>query len=143
MPETDYNPAARKPLWLLFQDGDSPKDPFLAFSHHVSTQSRRAIQISHRSALPLRKKNHLVPSGRVMKTILNTRNEARVPMPAPRVPNRFFGTWDLHYLKLGIRDLKEKSGRVSRLKVCTGGGMPKITLGITELHEIVGRDYGI
>ena len=43
----------------------------------------------------------------------------------------------------GIRDLKEKSGRVSRLKVCTGGGMPKITLGITGLHEIWGRDYRI
>ena len=60
-----------------------------------------------------------------------------------RVPSRFFGIRDFHYLKLGIRDLKEKSGRVSRLKVCTGGGMPKITLGITGLHEIWGRDYMI
>jgi len=60
-----------------------------------------------------------------------------------RVPNRFFGIRDFRYLKPGIRDLKEKSGRVSRLKVCTGGGMPKITLGITGLHEILGRDYGI
>ena len=25
-----------------------------------------------------------------------------------RVPNRVFGIWDFHYLKLGIRDLKEK-----------------------------------
>ena len=60
-----------------------------------------------------------------------------------RVPSRFFGIRDSHYLKLGIRDLKEKSGRVSRLKVCTGGGMPKITLGITGLHEILRRDFGV
>ena len=69
--ETDYNPAARKPLWLLFQDGDSPTDPFLAFSHHVSTQSRR-IKLTECSYcylnFPLKcaaaqKKNHLVPSG--------------------------------------------------------------------------------
>ena len=32
-----------------------------------------------------------------------------------RVPNRFFGIQDFHYLKLGIRDLKEKSGRVSSM----------------------------
>ena len=44
---------------------------------------------------------------------------------------------------LGIRDLKAKSGRVLGLKVYVGGGMPKITLGITGLHEILGRDYGI
>ena len=29
------------------------------------------------------------------------------------------------------------------LKVCTGGGMPKITRGITGLPEILGRDYGV
>ena len=29
------------------------------------------------------------------------------------------------------------------MKVCAGGGMPKITLGITGLLEILGRDYGI
>ena len=46
-------------------------------------------------------------------------------------------------MKLGIRDLKEKSGRDSGLKVYARGGMPKITLGITGLHEILGRDYGI
>ena len=34
-------------------------------------------------------------------------------------------------------------GRVSGLKVCLGDGTPKITLGITELHETLGRDYGI
>ena len=44
---------------------------------------------------------------------------------------------------LGIRDLKAKSGRVLGLKVSVGGGMPKITLGNTGLHEILGRDYGI
>ena len=36
-------------------------------------------------------------------------------------------------LKLRIRDLKEKS----KLKICPGGGIRKITLGITGLHEIV------
>ena len=39
--------------------------------------------------------------------------------------------------------MKAKSGRVSGLKVCARGGMPKITLGITGLYEIFGRDYGI
>ena len=47
------------------------------------------------------------------------------------------------YLRLGIRDFKAKSGRDSGLKVCAGGGMPKVTLGITGLPEIWGRDYGI
>ena len=42
-----------------------------------------------------------------------------------------------------IRDFTEKSGRDSGLKVCAGGGVPKTTLGITRLLEIVGRDYGI
>ena len=44
---------------------------------------------------------------------------------------------------LGIRDLKAKLGPVLGLKVCVGGGVPKITLGITGLHKILGRDYGI
>ena len=57
--------------------------------------------------------------------------------------DRFFGTRKFPYLTLGIRDLKAKSGRVSGLKVCLGGGMPIITLGITGLHEILSRDYGI
>ena len=43
---------------------------------------------------------------------------------------------------LGIRDLKAKSGRDWGLKVCAEGGMPKITLEVTGLHEILGRDYG-
>ena len=46
-------------------------------------------------------------------------------------------------MKLGIRDFKAKSGRDSGLKVCAGGGMPKVTLGITGLPEILGRGYGI
>ena len=41
------------------------------------------------------------------------------------------------------RNFKAKSGRDSGLKVSSEGGMPKITLGITGLHEILGRDYGI
>ena len=60
-----------------------------------------------------------------------------------RVPNRFSGIRDFPSLKLGIRDFTAKSGRDPRLKVCAGGGMPKIALGITGLLEILGRDYGI
>ena len=60
-----------------------------------------------------------------------------------RVPNRFFGIREFPYLKLGIRDFKAKSRRDSGLKVCAGGGLPKITLGITGLHEVFGQDYGI
>ena len=56
---------------------------------------------------------------------------------------RFFGIRDFPSLKLGIRDFTAKSGRDSGLKVCAGGGMPKIALGITGLLEILGRDYGI
>ena len=56
---------------------------------------------------------------------------------------QFFGTRDFPYLKLGIQNLKAKSARVSGLKVCQGGGIPKTTLGITGLQEILGRDYGI
>ena len=50
---------------------------------------------------------------------------------------------DFPYLRLGIRDFKGKSGRDLGLKVCAGGGMPKVTLGITGLPENLGRDYGI
>ena len=60
-----------------------------------------------------------------------------------RVSNKFFEMRDFPYLTLGIRDFQAKSGRDSGLKVCAGGGMPKVTLGITGLPEILGRDYGI
>ena len=60
-----------------------------------------------------------------------------------RVPNSFLGIRDFPYLRLGIRDNKAKSGQDSGLKACAGVGKPKITLGITGLHEILGRDYGI
>ena len=60
-----------------------------------------------------------------------------------RVPDRFLGIWDFPYLNLGIRDFTAKSVRDSELKVCAGGGMPKITFGIMGLLEILGRDYGI
>ena len=65
------------------------------------------------------------------------------PLTYKRVTNRFFGIRDFPYLKLGIWDLKAKSAQDSGLKVYARGGMPKITLGITGLHEILGRDYGI
>ena len=55
------------------------------------------------------------------------------------VPNRFFGIQDFPYLRLRIGDFKAKSGRDSGLTVCAGGGMSKITLGITGLHEILDR----
>ena len=60
-----------------------------------------------------------------------------------RIPNRFFGIRDFFYLKLGIRDSKAKLGRDSGLKVCVGGWMSNITIGITGLNEIFSRDYGI
>ena len=50
------------------------------------------------------------------------------------------GIHDFPCLKLGIQDFKAKQERDSGLKVWAGGGMPKITLGITGLHEILGRD---
>ena len=53
------------------------------------------------------------------------------------------GIRDFPYLMLGIWDFKVKQERDSGLKVCTGGVMPKITLGITGLHEIMDRDYKI
>ena len=59
-----------------------------------------------------------------------------------RVLNRFCEMRDFPHLKLGIRDFKVKSERDLGLKVCAGGGMPKITLGITRLQEVLGRDYG-
>ena len=61
----------------------------------------------------------------------------------PKFLNRFSGIRNFLYLKLRIRDFTAKAGRDSGLKVCAGGEMPKITLGITGLLEILGRDYGI
>ena len=63
--------------------------------------------------------------------------------PFKRVLSKFFGIRDFPYLKLGIWGFKAKSGRDSGLKVCAGGRMPKIFLGITGMHEYLGRDYGI
>ena len=54
------------------------------------------------------------------------------------VYNKFFGMRDFPYLRLAIRDFKAKSGRDSGLKVCEGGGVPKITLGITGLKNPIG-----
>ena len=59
-----------------------------------------------------------------------------------RALNRFFGIRDFPHLRFDIRDYKAKSERDLGLKVCAGGGMPKIILGITGLHEVLGRDYG-
>ena len=57
------------------------------------------------------------------------------PRPLLTVPNRFSGIRDFPYLKLGIRDFKAKSRRDSAMKLGAGGGMPKITLGITGCEE--------
>ena len=58
-------------------------------------------------------------------------------------PTSFSGSEISFILKLGIRDLNAKLGRVLGFKVWLAGGMPKITLGITRLHEFLGRYYGI
>ena len=60
-----------------------------------------------------------------------------------RVLNRFYGIRDFPYLKFGIRDLRAKSRRDSGLKLSGQVRMPEMTLGITGLHEILSRDYGI
>ena len=54
-----------------------------------------------------------------------------------------FEIWDFSNFKLEVRDFKTKSTQDSGLKVCTGGGMPKITIGIKRLLEILGQDYWI
>ena len=65
------------------------------------------------------------------------------------VPNRCFGIRDLPYLKLGIRFIKQNrgggggGGGDSGLNVCAGGRVANITLGITGLPGILGRDYEI
>ena len=46
-------------------------------------------------------------------------------------------------LSSGFGIWKQNRGEFGVLKVFLGGGMPKISLGITGLHEIFGRDYGI
>ena len=89
---------------------------------------------------------HLDGSKFSVVTIGNYRTEPSPPTaPARclRVVNRFFGIQDFPYFGPGIRDSKAKSGRESGLEVCAGGGMPKTTLGITGLNEILRRDYGI
>ena len=66
----------------------------------------------------------------------------RDKLKAPITTCQLRGSLRISLMKLGIRDLKAKSGRDSRLKVCAGCGMPQITIGITGLHEILGRNYG-
>ena len=56
-------------------------------------------------------------------------------------PIDFFGIRNFPYLRLGIRDLKAKGGASFGNESLIGrSGMPKITLGITGLHEILDRD---
>ena len=53
-----------------------------------------------------------------------------VPAPLPhivRIAKSFFGIQDFPYY-FEVRN--------SGMKLCTRGGMPKITIGITVLHEI-------
>ena len=63
--------------------------------------------------------------------------------PWERVLNRFYGIRDFPYLKIRIRDLRTRSRRDSALKVCGRVRMLEIPLGITWLHEILSRDYGL
>ena len=49
----------------------------------------------------------------------------------------------MHNLNLGIWDFKAKSERNSGLKVSREVGCQKKDIGITGLHEIGARDYGI
>ena len=59
------------------------------------------------------------------------------------VSDRFFGIRDFPYL-LGIRDFKAKSGKIRDWTYAWElECMPKIILGATGLHEILGRDYRI
>ena len=55
-----------------------------------------------------------------------------------KVLNKFCGIRYFAHLKLGIRDFKAKSERDLGLKVCAGGAMPKITLGITGVKNPIG-----
>ena len=59
---------------------------------------------------------------------------------------RFSAIRDFPYLKLGIRDsgfgIREIQARLG-IENIKGGGMPKITIGITGLYKILGGDYGI
>ena len=59
-----------------------------------------------------------------------------------RVSNTFFRMQDFPWGS-GFGILKRNPGEIRDWKVCAGGGMPKITLGITGLPEILGRDCGI
>ena len=52
-----------------------------------------------------------------------------------RLLDRFFGIRDSEF--------KSKIGTRFGIEIMFGRGMPKITLGITGLHKILGRDYGI
>ena len=63
--------------------------------------------------------------------------------PWERVLNRFYWIRDFPYLKIRIRDLRTRSRRDSVLKVRGRVRMHEIPLGITWLHEILSRDYGI
>ena len=54
--------------------------------------------------------------------------------------NSFIGIRDYPYLKLGIRDFKAKSRRDPGLKVCAGGGTPKMTLSIARNFKTELRD---
>ena len=60
-----------------------------------------------------------------------------------RVANRFVGIRDFPCLTLGIRDSEAKIRARFGIEGISGGGMPKTNIGVTELPEILGGDYGI
>ena len=61
-----------------------------------------------------------------------------------RVPKRFFGILDFPYLKLGIQDFKAKRRTKFGFEIMRWMWVAKntLTIGITGLNEILGRDYG-
>ena len=57
-----------------------------------------------------------------------------------RIPSRVFGIRDFPYLKLGIRDLKAKSGRDSGFQILPSGlrDCTRFLVGITGLKNPIG-----
>ena len=53
------------------------------------------------------------------------------------------GIWDSPYFKLESENFEGKSRGDLGLRVCAGGGMPKIAIGITGLSKILGHGYSI
>lgn len=53
------------------------------------------------------------------------------------------GIWDSPYFKLESENFEATSGEDLGLRVCAGGGIPKIAIGITGLEKMLGHGYSI